>query len=166
MSNNGYFHYPDGTDSDTPPLDGQICRVPSHKRGKFTDYEWNEEANEWIILPTHRTPLEVIEKAKEILKIGKYADQRPARSRRSYWDDNYEGMYPYATSSLREVVDIDPLTGIAILDERDPVTCFQSSATRQGPYLPCHCGAMYAETQKEHYEWCPRHPDYERNNRY
>ncbi len=165
MNNNGYFHYPDGTDKDQAPMDGEICRVQSHKRGKFTEYEWNEEANEWIVLPTNRTPLEVIEKAKEILKIGKFSHLRPAR-RRSYYDyeDTMGELYPYATAAVRDVIDIDPLTGVARLDERDPVSCFQASATHitnhTPGFIPCHCGASSVSGQTEHYRWCPRHPHY------
>jgi hypothetical protein len=177
MNDSVYFHYPDGTDKTTAPADGEVCRVPSHKRGKFTDYVWDETEGEWFIQPKNTTPDAIVDKAKEILQIGKYYNKRPKKSYgpgTTYWDDIFpysaKPVGPYAHSGY------DLMSG-HMFDEsdNDPVAIYQRSALQSAVhpqvsvhqasdngtwFVPCECGAIYTTNMHSHSTWCPRHPNY------
>ena len=96
-----YYHKPDGTDTDVRPEEDEICQVqvPGAPEGEVTNYRWDDDAEEWEIIPNTYTDPDIIDKAKEILKIGKYRSTRPEKKR--YWHeyDEYE-MYPYGTAMI------------------------------------------------------------------
>lgn len=177
---NRYYHYPDGTDSDVRPKDGEICKVPGQRRGEFSSYEWDDSGEEWHIIPEDRTPMDVIEKTKEIMKIGKYANLRPKKER-YFWNENEYDMYPYGPAMLsgqypytKQQEELKELESTAcettsryreiMKDVRTrhhghaPIhETFNCDVTDDGTwYVPCDCGRMYSETPNDHFPWCKR----------
>jgi hypothetical protein len=120
---NRTYHYPDGTTTDIRPSDGDICKALSPKKGKAMYYEWFDDEGDWYVLPDDFTNPEVIEKSKEIMKIGKFYSLRP-KKKYTYWtsSDEYD-MYPFACSPIGPVHRAEPTGalpyGIRYPEQRD-----------------------------------------------
>lgn len=181
---NKLYNYPDGTETNIRPTDGEICKTPSHKRGKDTYYEWDDESGNWYIIPNHFTDPAVIEKSKEILQIGKFYSKRPPK-KYHYYDfneyDSFSGFmgppfgpyrsanvygHPNAANSAFNQNNLTP-DGTPICEVTERYKTLMSNLTESRSKrlaaenenaiakLKCECGAHYTRALDKHYSWCP-----------
>jgi hypothetical protein len=163
------YIYPDGSETDARPTDGQICSIPGNTHGDFSHYEWDDEFEEWFLIPAGHSDPSIIDKAKEIMKIGKYFKLRPEK-KRFYWNyDEYE-LFPYANAGGTHTP-YGPVCGVTqqyksiiggVSDRHHGHThahkpTINCDVSDNGTwYVPCNCGAIYEASPTHHQTWCDR----------